>query len=123
MSEHNHQRTTVAHFKIQYPSLSDCIIAIPNGAHLAGSPKQRARKMDNMKKEGFKNGASDLFIAVPRGTFHGMWLEMKDEGKTKCSLSNDQAAHLELMEKQGYHACWAAGCDEAIKLINDYMEL
>jgi len=123
MSEHNHQVAVVSWFKLQYPDLADCIIAIPNGSHLAGTPKQRAQKMNKMKKEGFKPGASDLFIAVPRGTFHGMWLEMKDIGKTKSSVSPAQSDHLITMTNQGYYSRWAAGFDEAKWLASLYMAL
>lgn len=123
MSEHNQQVAVVDFWKWQYSEYADCLVAIPNGTFLSGTKIQRAIQMKNLKREGFKPGASDLFFTVPRGTFHGMWLEMKDVNKTEKSLSTAQADHLELMEKMGYFACWAAGADAAIEYINNYMSL
>ena len=108
-------------FKMQYPKLTGCLFAIPNGAHLAGTPKSRAIKMRKMKAEGFKNGVSDLFLAVPVGEYSGLWLEMKDYNKKASSLSVEQKEHLELMANNGYAAEWAAGFDEAKEIITDYM--
>ena len=96
-------------------------MAIPNGAHLAGSPVQRARKMNRMKKEGFKNGASDLFVAVPCHGMHGLWVEMKNAGCTKSSVSKEQYEHIELMRSMGYAAGWCAGFEEARQFISNYM--
>lgn len=79
--------------------------------------------MARMKKEGFKSGASDLLLAIARGGYHGLWIEMKDVGKTAKSLSDSQIEHLELMREQGYYACWCAGAEQAINQINIYMEL
>ena len=122
MSEHHEQIAVVAWFKIQYPAFAECIIAIPNGAHLAGNAVQRARKMHRMKLEGFKPGASDLFIAVPRGTYHGLWIEMKGQGKTFSSVSQNQRDHLSKMSEMNYSAHWCAGADDAIKEIKQYMK-
>jgi len=122
MSEHHEQCAVVSWFKMQYPQYARCIMSIPNGAHLAGTPKQRAQKMAKMKKEGFKPGASDLFIAVPKNGFHGLWLEMKDQGKTISSLSDNQEEHLNDMTDQGYAAYWAAGFEMAERVIRRYMD-
>lgn len=77
--------------------------------------------MNKLKSEGFKNGVSDLFLAVPMGGKSGMFLEMKAQKKTKSSVSADQKAHLELMGKMGYAADWAAGSEKAIRITKDYM--
>ena len=50
---------------------------VPNGAVLAGDARQRAIQMAKMKRMGFKNGVSDCFLAVPKGGFAGLWIEMK----------------------------------------------
>lgn len=121
MSEHEEQCAVVRWFKIQYPKYADCVLSIPNGSHLAGSTIQRAKKMQRMKKEGLKIGASDLFFAIPTGRFHGLWLEMKDEGKTKDSVSVPQWEHITLMIQMGYEAKWAAGFNESREIIESYM--
>ena len=120
MSEHDHQATVVKWFKMQYPQYKDCIMAIPNGQLLGG--RNKFALMKKLKKEGFKNGVSDLFVAVPMNGKCGLWVEMKDAGKTRCSVSNDQQAHLDLMITMGYEGIWAAGSDIAMAAIKVYMK-
>jgi alpha/beta superfamily hydrolase len=121
VSEHHHTSAVVSWFKRQYPNYKDCIIGIPNGAHIAGNARQRAIKINKLKSEGFKVGASDLFIAVRSNGRAGLWLEMKDEGKSYSSLSKNQKEHLILMDQMGYKAAWAAGFDSAKEIVAEYM--
>lgn len=121
-SEHQEQKAFVQWFNAQYPKYRGCLFAIPNGSHLAGTPAVRAMKMNKLKSEGFKNGVSDLFLAVPMGGKSGMFLEMKAQKKPRSSLSVEQRMHLKLMEEMGYAACWAAGSKEAIRITKDYMD-
>jgi hypothetical protein len=121
--EHFEQCVVVEFFELQYPKFALCLIASMNGASLGGNALQRAIQIRKHKLAGMKTGASDLFLAVPRGTYHGLWIEMKATGKTASSLSDDQAEHLTLMREQGYHAVWCAGSDAAIAVIKDYMQL
>lgn len=122
MSEHDEQSTVVAWFKRQYPQYSLCIMANVNGAILCDLPeKKRFMRMAYLKKEGFKKGVSDLQITVPRGGKHGLWVEMKDRGKTPSSVSKEQSDHLDLMIRMGYEGIWAAGADIAIAAIKVYM--
>ena len=122
-SEHLEQKAFVQWFCAQYPKYRGCLFAIPNGSHLAGTPAVRAMKMNKLKAEGFKNGVSDLFLAVPMGGKSGMFLEMKAQKKTESSVSKEQKEHLELMELMGYAAEWAAGSDEAIRITKEYMKI
>lgn len=119
MSEHDQQAAVVKWFKLKYPEYAGCIVAIPNAQSVGG--KEAYRVINKLKKEGLKKGASDLFIAVPRRGKHGLWVEMKDAGKTACSVSKEQREHLELMIKMGYEGIWAAGSDIAIAAIKTYM--
>tara|TARA_R110000772_G_scaffold263054_1_gene382580 strand:- start:55 stop:417 length:363 start_codon:yes stop_codon:yes gene_type:complete len=119
MSEHDHQAAVVNWFKLQYPQYEKCIMSIPNGQMLGG--RNKFALMNKLKKEGFKNGVSDLFIAVPKNGKFGLWIEMKDAGKTQCSVSDDQQAHLDLMISVGYEGIWAAGSVIAIAAIKTYM--
>lgn len=121
--EHDNQCTVVQFWDYQYPKLSGCLMASMNGAALWGNPTQRATQMAKHKKAGMKVGAADLFLAVPRGTYHGLFIEMKAPGSTASSLSTDQAIHLLLMRTQGYMAVWCAGADDAISAIKEYMAL
>ena len=75
-----------------------------------------------LKAEGFKAGASDLFIACKSGRYAGLWIEMKDEGKTASSVSDAQRSHLSLMVNMGYRATWCAGFESAREVIEEYMK-
>ena len=121
MSEHTEQVAVVSWFKGRWPHFADCIIGIPNGAHIAGSVGQRAAKVNKLKAEGMKPGTSDLFIAVPMGNRCGLWVEMKNVNKTLCSVSQDQRDHLDLMRKVGYEAIWCSGFEVAKAAIEVYM--
>lgn len=123
MSEHSHQVAVVDWFKAQYPKYAGCIIAIPNGAMVARDNKRgnMFARIEKLRREGAKKGASDLFIAVPVDGKSGMWVEMKDHGKTWCSVSQEQRDHIELMLEMGYEAIWASGSDIAIAAIKTYM--
>jgi len=123
MSEYDQQVTTVSWYKRQYPKYKKCIWATVNERQLYGTKGQRMGQMVKLKKLGFKSGVSDLTICVPRGTYHGMFLEMKDVGKTCADVTGSQRDHLDIMREMGYFTGWAAGADIAIKMINDYMGL
>ena len=119
--EHLHQCAVIDWFRMVYPVFSGCLFSIPNGAYLAGDKKRRIIQMVNLKKEGFKNGVSDLLLALPSLDKFGLWVEMKDQGSTYSSVSKDQRDHIALMNSVGYHAVWCAGSSEAIKEIKSYM--
>ena len=122
MSEHDEQCAVIRWFNLQYQAYNGCLFAIPNGSVLAGNKSARARQMNALKAEGFKPGVSDLFLMVARGDHHGLFIEMKDKGKTACSVSDSQKAHLELAEREEYMACWCPGSESAINVIKEYMD-
>jgi len=125
MSEHDEQAAVVRWFKLQYPKYKDCILAIPNGSIINTGGKGGSKGIGRLKwliKEGFKTGVSDLFIAVPRNDFGGLWIEMKDVGKKERSVTKPQMDHLILMREVGYDAEWCAGFEEAKRVIETYFQ-
>lgn len=124
MSEHDEQCAVVKWFGYQYPKFRECLFAIPNGAVLCDLTKEkRMYRMSYLIKEGFKDGVSDLLLALPRGGYAGLWLEMKDRGKTQAALTRRQGEHLALMRGVGYFTDWAAGFAQAHAIIDNYMKL
>ena len=88
------------------------LMAIPNGAHLAGDGRQRTMQVAKLKRMGLVNGVPDLFLAVPRIDRDGLWLEMKRRG----AFATPQQAELQqLLRNYGYDA---ATCDSAAVAIN-----
>jgi hypothetical protein len=99
--------------------LKNLIFANMNGTQIAGNAQQRARYVNAMKKRGMMNGVSDLTIAVPRGKYHGMYLELKRE--KRGVVSDDQEKFIANMLAMGYYATVAKGYGPAIKSIADYL--
>lgn len=96
----------------------DLIFHIPNGSYRT---KSEAAKLKNM---GVKAGVSDLFLPIPVGELHGLWIEMKapaGETTKAGTVSKEQSKWLEMMELSGYGAAVAFGADEAISIIKEYM--
>ena len=120
MSESDETAMVIEWFRLQYPKTR--IIGSLNGAWIAGAGNRKFALISKYKKEGLTPGVSDLFVAHVNSTGAGLWLEMKDRGKTKSSLSQVQREWMQDMIDAGYHATWAAGADEAMKIISAYME-
>ena len=97
---------------IQYCELRHIpIFHIPNGG------SRNKIEAANLKKQGVRAGVPDLFIPVPRWSYHGMFIEMK-AGKNKTTLN--QKKWLKLLAENGYiaHVCY--GFDDARALIDWY---
>ena len=65
------QQTCVKWFRFAYASFTYRLFAIPNGG------KRNAREAKRMQLEGVVAGVADLFLAVPCGKYHGLFIEMK----------------------------------------------
>ncbi len=88
------------------------LFAIPNGG------RRDVIGAAILKKEGQRNGVSDLMLAVPRAQFHGLFLELKI-ATGKCSPAQHQ--FLADASGQGYAAFAAYSYDEAVALIEKYL--
>lgn len=121
MSESLHQQAVVQYFRGRYRDY--LIYAVPNGAWLHGKELQRIKQMRKLKAEGLEPGVPDLCIAVPKGSFHSLYIEMKDQGKDEKSLSKEQKAKIHYLTWQGFKAVMCAGFDEAKEVIDRYMGL
>ena len=116
MSEHAEQAafiTWCAYNEARFPELA-WMYAIPNGGH---RHKAVAAKM---KAEGAKAGVLDLCLPVPRGPYHGLYLETK-YGKNKPSP--EQERWIAFLRSQGHYVevCW--GCEELIRATEKYLAL
>jgi len=123
MAETSHQKALVRWFEIEYPALKPLLFSIPNGTNFrALSDKQRYSQASKLKAEGMRKGVPDLMLAFPCNGFAGLFIEMKDEGKTLCSVSPEQAAYLEMLDSVGYCAVWCAGFEVAKASIKAYLK-
>jgi hypothetical protein len=96
----------------QMPELS-LLYHTPNGGsrHMLEAKK--------LKRMGVLPGVFDLFLPVPRGPFHGLYLEMKS-GRGKPSPAQSDFQHRVLM--QGYCALIAYSFEEAKQFLLTYLE-
>ena len=87
--------------------------------HIPNGGKRNPREAGRLKAMGVKSGVSDLFLPVPMGKYHGLWIEMKrqDGGHT----SADQKKWIEDMRKNGYKAEVCRGWQEAARVIEQYL--
>ena len=97
-----------------YPALK-LLHHIPNGGKRSKAEAGRFRAM------GVKSGVPDLFLPVPRGKFHGLWIEMKRTKDGK--VSENQKWWLKALNSLGYSAQVAYGAEQAIRQLEEYLNL
>ena len=115
LTEHQEQAALMQMCRLhekKYPGL-ELIHAIPNGGqrHIAVAAK--------LKAEGVKAGIPDIFLPVPRGNAHGLYVELKAKGGKVSDAQRDMLAAL---SKQGYACLVAYGWEQAWKEIEAYMK-
>lgn len=115
-SEHDEQ---VALF--EWASLSsrfipelELMFAIPNGGHRHISVAKR------LKKEGVKSGIPDIFLPCYRGTYIGLWIEMKSKNGM---VSENQKTWISRLTQEGYKVKVCYGFDDAKEAILEYLSL
>lgn len=97
----------------KHPELAR-LFAVPNGG---GRSKSEAGKL---KASGVRPGVPDLFLPVPRGGHHGLWMELKAGEKSGESAA--QKDWLDWLHGQGYFAatCWTF--DAAVEVLTEYLD-
>lgn len=88
--------------------------------HIPNESKRSKYAGGRLKRIGMRAGVSDYFIAIPRGSYHGLWLEIK-VGKNK--LTQQQEFFFFDMQMQHYCCRVAYGFDEAKAYIESYLAL
>ena len=87
--------------------------SIPNGG--SSNPIEAA----HLKQQGVKAGIPDIFLPVPRGQHHGLYIEMKrrEGGRVRP----EQRMMLEALREQGYRCEVCKGWEAAKDVITEYM--
>lgn len=88
------------------------LFAIPNGG------KRDAKEAYFLMMQGVKKGVPDLFLPISRRGFHGLFIELK-YGKNKTTPHQDR--WIALLNHNGYLAKVCYGADNAIRLIDWYL--
>ena len=96
-----------------YPELK-LLYHVPNGG------KRNTAEAAHLKRQGVKAGVPDLCLPVPRGSYHGLYVEMKAKSNQPTEA---QIQWLESLSAQGYKTavCW--GFEAAQRVIESYLQL
>ena len=92
----------------------DMMFHIPNGGKRSKSEAAR------FKAEGVKPGVPDICLPVPRGGYHGLYIELKR--RRDSSTSEYQKEWIEKLRSQGYAAEVCKGWEAAAELIEKYLK-
>lgn len=90
------------------------LFAVPNGGH------RSKRTAAVLKLTGVKRGVPDIFLPVPRGEYHGLWIEMKSLAKS-ARPSPEQREWLAYLNEAGYRAVVCRGFEAARDEIISYL--
>lgn len=95
----------------QYPELR-MMFAIPNGGQ---RNKIVAAKL---KAEGVRAGVLDVFLAVSRNGYHGLWIEHK---VGKNTLTKEQAWWYAKLKLEGYQVVLSRSFERTREAIMEYL--
>ena len=116
ISEHDEQKALLKWWSFACASFGVpeiCLFAVPNAA------KRSAKLASMMRAEGMRSGIPDLVLAVARGQFHGLFIEMKKARGGKASPN--QIMTLSAFHRQGYAVRICHGFEAARGVIEQYM--
>jgi len=89
--------------------------------HIANEGKRDSWYTKALLNIGLTPGMLDYHYIPRNEKFIGLWIEMKKiDGRDKAK-DPDQEACIEMLLKNGHHACYAYGADHAIKIVTDYV--
>lgn len=103
----------LAFMRCRYPDL-DMMYHIPNGG------SRNLKEAANLKRQGVRAGVPDLCLPVPRGSFHGLYIELKYGANKPTDL---QKEWLKKLSQQGYAVSVCYGWEAASKVIEHYINL
>lgn len=98
---------------VAHPELAS-LFAIPNGGYR--HPAVAAA----LKQEGVKPGVPDCFLAVQRGGWGGLFLELKRADRSNHAPASQQE-WIERLRASGYLVVVAYGAEQAISVIEAYL--
>ena len=110
--------------KIQYPKV---LFASDTIASIKLTPQQQLR---NKKIQNSDFKLPDLLIFEPKGSFSGLFIELKVKSPFKKNGEILKDEHLEGqlktindLKSKGYYACFSWSFEMTISIINQYMSL
>lgn len=102
---------------IQPPALRDLLLRIH---HIPNGGSRGRREAPLLKAQGVRPGVPDYGLPLPRGGYHGLYLELKaGDG----ALRPEQQADLERLHADGYRAVCAWTAEAAFAELVRYVQL
>ena len=125
LSEHQEQVTVFKWAELKERSVPElaCLYAIPNGLRAAG-----IGAAIKAKQEGLKPGVPDMCLPIPKGKWHGLYIELKrlslkpKTARSKGGVSDAQDEWHIRLRIQGYAVAVCYGADDAILTISRYLD-
>lgn len=113
-TEHAQQVAVFAWAALQFGKWPELrmMFAIPNGG------ERNKIVAANLKAEGVRPHVPDIFLPVPRGAWHGLFIEMK---KVKGRVDPGQLEYIEKLRNQGFGACVCVGFEQARQTLEAYL--
>ena len=96
----------------KYPELR-LMYHVPNGG------SRNPLEAHNLKAQGVRRGVPDIVLPVPRGGYHGLYIELKRRKGGR--LSEDQAVWIDRLNRVGHRAVVCRGWDAARAEIELYL--
>ncbi len=88
--------------------------------HVPNGGKRGKAEAARFKAQGVKSGVPDLCLPVPRGGYHGLYIELKRlAGGT---VSREQKEWIENLRRLGYRAEVCKGWEAAAEVIEGYLK-
>lgn len=112
-SEHNEQVALFNWFQICHTDIAHLLMAIPNGGWRNKITGYR------LKQEGVRPGVPDLFLAVPKSPYAGLWIEMKRKFGGRVTTYQQNMIHA--LRRAGYAAEVCQGWEAARDAIENYL--
>lgn len=97
----------------QHPELA-LMFYVPNGG------SRNSVEAANLKRQGVKPGVPDLFLPVPRGIYHGLFIELKRYKGGR--VSKEQTEWMAALRTMGFVAEVANGWEQAAEIISIYLK-
>ena len=88
--------------------------------HIPNEAKRSYAVAAKLKSEGMKSGVPDLMLPVPRGKYHGLFIEMKRQKEGR--VSDNQKGWIEALQQQGYRCEVCKGAEPAVAVIKKYLD-
>lgn len=73
------------------------------------------------KRKGCRAGIPDITCPIPKGEYHGLYIEMKKDRKQKPSITQKEL--MTILHSLGHCVRMAYTGEEAIKIFKEYMKL